>query len=105
MAYTCDTKEYTETPLTSLLFDEKIADMVEKNGGTFPPKLFNCLYAAETFHLDQKRLERIMTGWETGLPPVSVKEQIGGKYQVLNGRHRLAATILNGVDTIPVTKE
>jgi hypothetical protein len=103
MSYKCDTKEYTELLVSDLLFDEKVADMVEKNGYTFPPKLFNCLYDQNTFHLDQKRLDSVMAGWEIGLPPVSVKENMG-KYQVLNGRHRVAAAIMKGVDSIPVTE-
>jgi hypothetical protein len=103
MSYNCDTKEYTDLLVSDLLFDEKVADMVEKNGCTFPHKLLNCLYAQDTFHLDQKRLDSVMDGWKTGLPPVSVRKNMG-KYQVLNGRHRVAVTIMKGVDSIPVSE-
>ena len=104
MSYNCDKKEYTEMLVSDLIFDEKVADMVEKNGCSFPHKLLSCLCYQETFPLDQKRLDSVMTGWKIGLPPVSVK-YIMGRYHVLNGRHRLAATIVKGVDTIPVSIE
>jgi hypothetical protein len=102
MAYICNTKEYTNVLISNLLFDEKIADMVEKNGGTFSPRLFKCLYGSGTFHLEQKRLDRVISGWKTGLPPVSVKKHTHGRFQVINGRHRVCATILNGADTVPI---
>lgn len=102
MTYICNTKEYTEVLVSSLLFDENIRDMVENNDGTFPDKLVCCLYAANTYPLDQKRLESVMAGWKNGLPPISVKELTSGIFRVLNGRHRVAVSILKGVDSIPV---
>lgn len=87
--------------MSQLLFDEKVADMVEKNGNNFPTELINNLFAKESFHLEQDRLNSIMSGYKIGLPPISVLPGIGNKYIVQNGRHRVAATILNGDTKVP----
>ncbi len=100
MAFKCDQKEYTSIALGNLRFDEHVADMVEDQGGEFPQDLLNSIYSAGTFKLDQTRLDRVMNGYETGLPPISVKKGMG-RYILLNGRHRIVATILNGGTTIP----
>jgi hypothetical protein len=99
----CKTKEYIDVLVSELLFDEKIADIIEKNGYNFPYKLFDCLYEQDTFPLDQIRLDSIINGWEKGLPPVSVKKNNMGRYQLLNGRHRVAVTIMKSVDSIPAS--
>jgi hypothetical protein len=104
MAYICNTKKYTDVLISSIFFDENIRDMVENNGGTFPHKLVCCLYSTNTYPLDQKRLDSVITGWQNGLPPISVKELTPGMFHLLNGRHRVAASILKGVDSIPVSE-
>lgn len=107
MSFKPDTQEYISMRLRQLLFDEKVADMVEKNGGEFPPSLFNNLFATESYPLDQERFDRVLAGYDTGLPPITVEKGMGDKYIVQNGRHRVAATILRGDDIVPcmITKK
>lgn len=101
MSFKPNTQEYISMMLRQLLFDERVADMVEKNGGKFPPSLMNNLFATESYPLDQERLDRVMSGYDSGLPPISVEKGMGEKYVVQNGRHRVAATILRGDEIIP----
>ena len=105
MAYKRNKKEYSfiSIQLSDLCFDERVADMVEEYGAEFPSSLLNNIFSANTFKLDPKRLVSVMDGYDTGLPPIAVKKVIGGKYQVLNGRHRVCATIIKNGDTVPVT--
>ena len=105
MAFKCNDKEYnyTTVPLSDLLFSERVADMVEECKGTFPDSLFGNIFDDGLFKLNKKRLDSVMNGYNTGeLPPISVMQTLGGKYKVLNGRHRVCATILMDGDTIPV---
>jgi len=102
MSFKPDTQEYINMMLRQLLFDERVADMVEENGGEFPPSLLNNLFATESYPLDQERLDRVMAGYDTGLYPISVEKGMGDKYIVQNGRHRVAATILRGDEIVPV---
>lgn len=102
MEFTSESKEYMSVPIEKLLFSERVVDMVEANGGTFPKCLFNNIQDDGTFNLNQKRLDRIMSGYETGLPPIKVQKALGGFLTVLNGRHRVCATILKGGVKVPV---
>ena len=102
MNFKCESTEYTALPIDQLIFSERVADMVEANGHKFPDKFLNNIEDDGTFKLNQKRLNSIMVGYNLGLPPVQVKEILGGKCIVLNGRHRVCATILNGGTIIPV---
>lgn len=99
MVFTCDQKEYTEIRLVDIHFDECIADMVEERKCKFPDNMLNNIYHAGTFKLDGDRLDRILSGYSIGLPPIQVKKEIG-KYYVVNGRHRVCATIIKGGDTV-----
>ena len=102
MAFTCDQKEYMSVSLSNLKFDEKVADMVKAQGAEFPVHLLNNIYVVDTFKLNQTRLDRIIHGYTSGLPPIVVKKELGGdKYILLNGRHRVCATLLIGGSTIP----
>ena len=87
--------------LSKILFDEKVADMVESNNSTFPPELLNNLFATSSFPLTQKRLCRVLEGYDIGLPPIFVKKSLGDKYTLQNGRHRVTAAILFGDSIIP----
>lgn len=87
--------------LSDIRFDEKIADMVQANNAVFPSKLLNNLYAIDTFALTQERLDHILKGYDTGLPPIYVEESFGSKYTLINGRHRLTATILRRDSIVP----
>ena len=78
MAFKCSSQEYTLIPLSNLIFDERVADMVETNGMEFPETLLNNINAMDTFALVKKRLVRILCGYKTGLPPIKVKKQPGG---------------------------
>jgi hypothetical protein len=86
--------------LKNLIIDEHIADIVESNGKFFPDELFNNLSCENTFKLNQTRLDSILLGYYTGLPAISVKLELNGKFQVINGRHRVAATIIMNCDKI-----
>jgi hypothetical protein len=101
MAFKCETKEYSMISLKQLRFDEKVADMVEANNSEFPSSLIDNIFSQDTFKLDQKRLNRILEGYDTSLPPIQVTREIGGKFSVANGRHRLCATIMKGGTEIP----
>ena len=99
--FICDQNEYTVVALKELLFDEYVADMVDAQyGKSFPDDLLPNIYSTDTFKLDQVRLNRILGGYTIGIPPIDVIRQLGGKYQVVNGRHRVCATILKGGTTI-----
>jgi len=101
MSFKSNSETYTNICISDLLFDEKVADMVEKHTATFPTKYFNNLCHMDTFPLTRSRLESVMKGYNDGLPPISVISTIGDKYVVHNGRHRVTATILNNHITIP----
>lgn len=101
MSFTPNNQKYVNLALTQLIFDEKVADMVKKNGKDFPPELLNNLFESDSFHLDQDRLNNLLTGYNTGLPAISVSPGMGNKYIVYNGRHRVTATILNRDKKIP----
>lgn len=76
--------------ISELCFDEKVIDMVEKNGIIFPEYLLNNTYEQDTFPLDQKRLNSLLHA--SHIPSISVKK--GRKFIVLNGRHRICAAII-----------
>ena len=101
MAFTSNTEEYININLRSLIFDNKVYDMVKQNRGFFPPYLINNIFYTDSFPLDQKRLNRIMSGYDNGLPPVYVQKVRKNMYQLQNGRHRVTATILKGGQNIP----
>jgi hypothetical protein len=99
---TCNQKNYVILHITSLLFDERIADMVEKNKKNFPDSLSKNIYDAGTFKLSQDRLDRILTaGFDTNIPPINVKKTLNGMYKVIDGRHRICAIIMRGGTTVP----
>lgn len=86
--------------LNDIDMEDHIANMVEKNGGDMSPYRKN-VYAAVSFSLDQDRLDSCMNGLKgNGVPPISVARLLGGRYEVMNGRHRIAAAILLGRTTI-----
>jgi hypothetical protein len=85
--------------LKDLIIDERIADMVETQGKTFPNYLLNNLQEMDTFKLNQERLQSIMESSPRTLPPIDVTQQ-GSKYMVQNGRHRVAVAILRGDSSI-----
>ena len=87
--------------LKKILFDEKVADMVESNNAVFPPELLNNIVATDSFPLSQQRLCRVLEGYDIGLPPISVEKSLGDKYTLQNGRHRVTAAILRGDSIIP----
>lgn len=76
--------------MSELFFDEKVVDMVEKNGVVFPEYLLNNIYEQDTFPLDQTRLDSLLRAKH--VPLISVKR--GNKFIVLNGRHRICAAII-----------
>lgn len=99
-------------PLEELIIDERIAEMIEKNNQVFPPELNNNLYDYGTVPLNQVRLDNILKGYKSStsstsstssasfsglvpLPPIEIKyNSFNGKYEVLNGRHRICASIM-----------
>jgi len=101
MTYTSDTDNYIDLKLSHIIFDEKIADMVESLGNSFPENLYNNLLDMNTFSLSDDRFNRVLRGYKEGLPPVKVKKILGDKYMLIDGRHRMAAVIVGGGDSIP----
>lgn len=99
MVLTSKEKEYTIISIKDLIFSESVADAVD-NYQEFPEELMNNIQDDGTFALDQKRLNSVMIGYQHGLPPVTVEKALGGKFTLLNGRHRLCAAILNGDTSI-----
>ena len=102
MEFKSDSEEYTSVPINKLYFSERVADMVEANGKTFPDNLLNNIVEDGTFKLNQKRLDSILAGYDRGLPPIKVSNTSGSKLFVVNGRHRVCASIMKGAKTIPV---
>ena len=88
--------------IKNLYFDEKIADMIEKKGFIFPPSLINCLVSLDTFPLDESKLTNILNNVNNLDAPISVVKSICNKYQVINGRHRICARILEQLDYIDI---
>ena len=101
MSYKCNTTEYIKIHISDLIFDGRSAEMVRENGGIFPESLKENIYNKNMAKLTQKRLDSVLKGYIIGLPPILVVKTVGGKYHVLNGRHRVAATILNGDEYLP----
>lgn len=99
-SFECTHKEYLSLSLSELLIDEAIVDMVEANGFVFPDKLMKNVFEG-TYKLDQTRLGSVMKGYNIGIPPILVKKALNGKFTVVNGRHRITATILNRCDIVP----
>ena len=100
--YKCSDTEYKIVLLSDIIFGEKIIDMVDTYGIIIQQELINNFYDDGTFNLNKKRLENIFSGWDIGLPAIIVKKNLVGKYEVINGRHRLCACIILGSNSIPV---
>lgn len=101
MTYTSDTDDYIDLKLSCIIFDEKIADMIESLGDNLPEYLYNNLIDMNTFSLSDDRFNSVLKGYKEGLPPVRVKKILGDKYMLIDGRHRMTAVIILGGDSIP----
>lgn len=101
MTYTSNTDDCIDLKLSRIIFDEKIADMVESLGDKFPNYLYNNLLDMNTFSLSDDRFNRVLKGYKEGLPSVRVKKILGDKYMLIDGRHRMTAVIVLGGDSIP----
>lgn len=101
MTYTSNTDDYIDLKLSRIIFDEKIADMIESLGNNFPENLYNNLLDMNTFSLSSDIFNRVLRGYKEGLPPIRVKKILGDKYMLIDGRHRMAAVIVAGGDSIP----
>jgi hypothetical protein len=85
------------------MFDHNIVNMVKSQNKLFPSELNNNIINNNSFPLNQKRLDRILEGYYKGLPPIRVEEVIEKElFIVFNGRHRIAATIIQEDSVIPV---
>lgn len=102
MEFKSSDSEYTSVPITKLYFDNKVVDMVKINGGIFPEILIGNILTLNTFKLNQERLNSVFSVYETGLPPITVQKTNDGRIIVMNGRHRVCATILKGCESVPV---
>ena len=93
--------KYIYIRIDNLHFDEYVADMVEKQQKKFPVKLLDNIFYSGGFKLNQDRLDRVLEGYINGieLPPIQVKKEFG-KYIVLDGRHRICASIIHDRETI-----
>ena len=101
MTYTSNIDNCVQLKLSCIIFDEKIADMIESLGKKVPDYLCNNLYDMDTFPLSDERFDLVLKGYKEGLPPVKVKKIVGGKYMLIDGRHRMTAVIVSGGDSIP----
>ena len=99
--FNCNETDYITISIDNLLFDERIADMVEQNGMIFPDSLLSNIYDAGTFHLNQERLIRVLSGYNENLPAVKVSKTLNNKYKVIDGRHRVCAAIMKGDLHVP----
>lgn len=100
MTYTSNTDDFIDLKLSRIIFDEKIIDMIEGLGHSFPKDLSNNFLDMNTFSLSDERLKSVLSVYNEGLPPIKVKKILGDKYMLIDGRHRMAAVILRGGDTI-----
>jgi hypothetical protein len=70
-----------------------------KNGGSMT-EYAHCVCHSSAFPLNQARLERVMSGLRSGsCPPIRVK-RCGDRYDIMDGRHRVAGSILLGYSSI-----
>jgi len=75
--------------------------MIKSLGKKVPDYLRNNLYDMDTFPLSEERFNIVLKGYKPGLPPVKVKKVLGGRYMLIDGRHRMSAVIALGGDSIP----
>jgi len=101
MTYTSNTDDYIDLKLSDIIFDEKVCDMVESLETKLPTYLYNNLVDMNTFSLSDDRFDSVLRGYKEGLPPVRVQKILGGKYMLIDGRHRMAAVIVLEGDSIP----
>ena len=83
--------------VSNLVFDENVAVFMEKVLQTkFPVSLEKCLEDKETFPLDIERYNKVQNFKNI---PLTVKplDTRGERYSVINGRHRLACNIVEGI--------
>jgi hypothetical protein len=97
MSYKCSDSEYIDVSLKDLIFGPAIKLMVVNRSGSFPTELEHCIQYTGAFNLTLWRLVEVQAGYDLGLPAISITED----KRVINGRHRVAATILRGGKTIP----
>ena len=99
--YKCNEQGYSTIYLKHLIFDEKVADLVEAQRCKFPTELMDCLLDMPPVEMTHKQLSSIQKVYQVGLPAITVKENWTGTYNVTDGRHRIAAIILAGGDRAP----
>lgn len=93
------TSKYTNMEIiTRLQIDNNIYEIVRKRGYIFPESLKNNIeIMTGTFGLNDYRLDSILNAFDSGeLPPIKVNKH----GVVIDGRHRLAATIIKGCSHI-----
>ena len=105
MCYSCTNEEYQEIKLSELIIDERVADFFDSEGMPFPSKYEHNLQDCGTFPLDTVRFYSVLSGFYSGLPAIKVVKLSKKCYKIMDGRHRIAATILMGLDEIPVIVE
>lgn len=89
----------TRIKLSKLFFDEKIANFLEKDlHVNYPKQIENCL--VELCHTFPLTIQKYNNLNQEHLKNISVIKTIhGDKYQVVNGRHRIAKIIKNAIDS------
>jgi hypothetical protein len=76
--------------------------MVKRQNKLFPQELKHNIINNNSFSLNQKRLDSVLKGYYKGLPPIRVEKTIEKeRFIVFNGRHRIAATIIQEDFMIP----
>lgn len=95
-------------PVNQIKIDRRVQHCVKRNGGLFPSHLeINIVDPPFVVgNMLNSKIDKIMDGYDSGqLPPIDVNVIYSeGKrmYSVVNGRHRLCATIIKGDAFIPV---
>jgi len=93
------TSKYTHMEnITHLQIDDNIYQMLRKRGYVFPENLKNNIeLMTGTFGLNDYRLDCVLNAFDSGeLPPIKVNKD----GVVVDGRHRLAASIIRGCSHI-----
>ncbi len=102
--YNCDNAAFTLIPIHKIYLGPEMHECITKHGHTkhgqqwsYPYKLSKCLNL-----LPLNRIELMATAFEnnTKLPPVKLCPHYGN-YEIIDGRHRIALSIIYGFNHVP----
>lgn len=100
--YKCFTPSKISIELKDLLFDERVADLLESFGTEFPSSLENNLFDDSKHSMDYPYLSSILDRYDDGsLTAVKVEKVWGDRYKVVKGKYKVCASILKGATSVP----